>query len=906
MVYHIFVVNLERCIEKRKKMAIKLRNIKYTIIDACDGSKLNEKTLKEKYSANFLKEWKDPHSGRNLTWGEVGCALSHYKIYEHCIKNNIENAVILEDDVNIPNNFADKINNTFKSLEKLTWDFCYIARKPMDIEKDTEILPNILRPGYSYWTCGYIINLQGMNKIIQTDFKKNIIPIDEFLPIFGNISPRMEYKKYFNIKNNFDIYSVKDLIVGPEEQAFLHSDTENTKEIDVCSDDLLVLATATDMTDGLKRFIKSCKVYGLKYKIMGLNKEWEGGDMSKKPGGGQKINLLLETIKDMNDDNIILVTDSYDVIMSANSKEILEKYKNFGKPVVFATEAACWPDEDREKQYPKILNKKNLYLNSGGFIGDIKTIKQIIRNVPNNSDDQRWYTNIFFSDTGKKYLELDYNCEIFQCLNNGEEELELHYTKSRIYNMENETYPCQIHGNGPQNRKTYLNKLENYLMKNWTLYWGYNKKNIISPSEIKQNLTIYIQVIDTVKENHIIQHTNNIINQNIKELQKYVKNITVIKETKKERNVGIKEALERNADYYWLIDTEYVITNEKTLIRLILYNKGIITPIIKKEGHYWSNFWGNVDKGGWYKDAFDYVDIVLNKKIGIWNVPHIAGNILIKKEYLQRVENFYTNTSGNPNYEIDMIFSYNCRKNGLFMYLDNTSVYGYIYQKKEIKDIIPQIALHKELYLFETERDLWAKKYFHPDFYNAIDNWEKLQVNEPCKWAFEFPFVNDLFCEQLLNEVNNINEWSPGGNKEIKDKRINNVENVPTVDIHMKQIGFRKQWNSIIKAYIAPLVSHLFSPYKTNGLNIAFVVKYEMGNQEELNSHHDSSAYSINITLNNPEKDFTGGGTRFVKQNTAVQGKKGWAIIHPGRLTHYHEGLPITSGKRFIFVSFVN
>ena len=38
----------------------------------------------------------------------------------------------------------------------------------------------------------------------------------------------------------------------------------------------------------------------------------------------------------------------------------------------------------------------------------------------------------------------------------------------------------------------------------------------------------------------------------------------------------------------------------------------------------------------------------------------------------------------------------------------------------------------------------------------------------------------------------------------------------------------------------------------------------------------------------------------------SVQGKKGWATIHPGRLTHYHEGLPITSGKRFIFVSFVN
>ena len=137
--------------------------------------------------------------------------------------------------------------------------------------------------------------------------------------------------------------------------------------------------------------------------------------MCRFPGGGQKVNLLIETIKDMNDDKIILVTDSYDVIMSANSKEILEKYNKFGKKIVFATESSCWPDKDKADKFPKILHKKNLYLNSGGFIGDVKTIKQIIKNIPNDADDQRWYQNMFLSDTGKKYIELDYNCEIFQC-----------------------------------------------------------------------------------------------------------------------------------------------------------------------------------------------------------------------------------------------------------------------------------------------------------------------------------------------------------------------------------------------------------------------------------------------------------------------------------------------------------
>ena len=162
----------------------------------------------------------------------------------------------------------EKLQETFCSLEKLKWDFCYIGRKPIESEKDNEILPNILRPSYSYWTCGYIINLKGMKKVINSNFRKNLIPMDEILPLLGNISPHTEYKKHFHIQNPLNIYSVKDLYIKPEVNAFLYSETENTKEVENYSEDLLVLATGTDMTDGLKRFIESCKIYGLKYKIM--------------------------------------------------------------------------------------------------------------------------------------------------------------------------------------------------------------------------------------------------------------------------------------------------------------------------------------------------------------------------------------------------------------------------------------------------------------------------------------------------------------------------------------------------------------------------------------------------------------------------------------------------------------
>ncbi len=50
-----------------------------------------------------------------------------------------------------------------------------------------------------------------------------------------------------------------------------------------------------------------------------------------------------------------------------------------------------------------------------------------------------------------------------------------------------------------------------------------------------------------------------------------------------------------------------------------------------------------------------------------------------------------------------------------------------------------------------------------------------------------------------------------------------------------------------------------------------------------------------------------GGGCRFLRYNCSVIApRRGWALLHPGRLTHYHEGLPTVEGVRYIVVSFVD
>ena len=103
-----------------------------------------------------------------------------------------------------------------------------------------------------------------------------------------------------------------------------------------------------------------------------------------------------------------------------------------------------------------------------------------------------------------------------------------------------------------------------------------------------------------------------------------------------------------------------------------------------------------------------------------------------------------------------------------------------------------------------------------------------------------------------------------------------------------------------------------------------FVVKYHPQGQSSLRPHHDSSTFTINVALSRLGIDhqvgsllcwgcgqwvwfLQGGGCRFMRYNcSVVETKLGWTFMHPGRLTHWHEGLTVTGGTRYIVVSFID
>lgn len=169
-------------------------------------------------------------------------------------------------------------------------------------------------------------------------------------------------------------------------------------------DRFVVITVATEENENLSRFRKSCSFYNIPYIVLGLGDDWNSGAAEDgvllEPGGAQKIHYLRQELKSWPDlkDHIVLFTDSYDVVFCASPKEILSKFRDMRSEIVFSTEKTCWPDESKADEYPTI-DSDYKFLNSGGFIGYANKILEIIdTEVPIESDDQLFYTNVFLQN----------------------------------------------------------------------------------------------------------------------------------------------------------------------------------------------------------------------------------------------------------------------------------------------------------------------------------------------------------------------------------------------------------------------------------------------------------------------------------------------------------------------------
>lgn len=174
--FKTFVINLQQYPNKKQFILDQLQkhNINnYEFINAIDGNTLSDDYISTIYDDDACNN----QIKRSMAKTEIGCVLSHLSIYKNIIENDIEYALILEDDAVLSNttkNFPDLLTNDM--------DILLLGHQVGGVEL---LYPQFNISSYSvtnidhvtYGAYGYVITKSGASKMLQL-FSKIQYPID--------------------------------------------------------------------------------------------------------------------------------------------------------------------------------------------------------------------------------------------------------------------------------------------------------------------------------------------------------------------------------------------------------------------------------------------------------------------------------------------------------------------------------------------------------------------------------------------------------------------------------------------------------------------------------------------------------------------------------------------------------
>lgn len=118
--YSVLVINLERSPDRLASISGQLRKIgmPFERVAALDGNTLSDEFIEEHSPQSVVR--KTYH--RSLSKAEVACSLSHQKAWQRIVDDDLDFAIVLEDDCELLDNFAPTVN-LIASLPVDSWDF---------------------------------------------------------------------------------------------------------------------------------------------------------------------------------------------------------------------------------------------------------------------------------------------------------------------------------------------------------------------------------------------------------------------------------------------------------------------------------------------------------------------------------------------------------------------------------------------------------------------------------------------------------------------------------------------------------------------------------------------------------------------------------------------------------------
>lgn len=388
----------------------------FDVFEAVDGNTVNYTQLLN-LGFNTDKNWRDPYLKRTLTKGEIGCFLSHWYLWEECARLD-EPFLILEDDIQ----FTRKIDST---IVDQPGDLIYLAWN--------EMLPQgsgVNTPCYPYWTSAYIIKPKAAKYLIKSNFRHNIIPADEVLP---------------RITDQVDVRSMSN---SPCELVGAATETEPKSHNDYYIDFKTHVFYVASDKQRADKLIHSHAVNGVSaVNLWPEGQEWDGGLQNFNTGGGVKLNLLSQALKEIPDNDVVIFTDAYDVFFMEDAETIVRRFLSFKTEALFSAERYNWPD--KHSAWPPVHTPYR-YLCSGMFMGRAHELRKIIGEIlPNKHSDQLYLQQRYL--TGQFKMKLDVEQYIFV---NHEPKADI--IKGNLYNPVTKCYASIYHGNGGPEAKEHF------------------------------------------------------------------------------------------------------------------------------------------------------------------------------------------------------------------------------------------------------------------------------------------------------------------------------------------------------------------------------------------------------------------------------------------------------------------
>ena len=238
-----YIVNLKKHPKRKANIVreLKRQGIKnFKVIEAIDGYRIKKSEIKKIIYKNHrgINKWNS-----KMSKGQLGCALSHLKIYKLILKDRFDVALILEDDAI----FKKKLNK--KLQEFILKNF---SRKPQvtliseikEFYKNSIIKKNqysIVDVTNAFFTHAYFINKSAAKKILKFNFPIKTVA-DNFI--------------FFKIYCNILLKGLNPFLVTQDKKNFLSS--IDYKKYSKSKRGFLFKFRAFKITNSIKKFLFSC------------------------------------------------------------------------------------------------------------------------------------------------------------------------------------------------------------------------------------------------------------------------------------------------------------------------------------------------------------------------------------------------------------------------------------------------------------------------------------------------------------------------------------------------------------------------------------------------------------------------------------------------------------------------